>query len=61
MPVLSIKSACKTHVAIIYKTRTVSTASAIRCTLCVLRLLARVLVTSEPAIVQSKALLKKLR
>jgi hypothetical protein len=48
---LSIESVCKIYVAIIYKTRIVSTASAIECILCVLHLLAKVLVTSKPIIV----------
>ena len=57
MPRLSLVSVYKTHVANIYSTIKVSTASAIECTLYVLRLLARVLVSSKSAIVESKALI----
>ena len=53
--------ACKTHVASICSAVKVSTASAIGCTLCVLYLLARVLVNSKPALVESKVLLEELR
>jgi hypothetical protein len=57
---LSLLGARKTHVADIYSTIKVPTTSAIVCTLCVLRLLTRVLVGSEPVIVEAELLAKTL-
>jgi hypothetical protein len=57
---LSSLGARKTRVANIYSTIKVPTASTIVCTPCVLRLLARVLVGSEPATVEAKLLTKTL-
>jgi hypothetical protein len=54
----SLLSACKTYIANIYSTRKVPTTSAIGCTLCVLYLLARVLVSSKPIIVEPTLILK---
>ena len=59
-PKPSLVGACKTHVASICSAVKVSTASAIGCTLCVLRLLARVLVSSEPALARLETLLEVL-
>jgi hypothetical protein len=56
----SLVGAYKTHVASIYSAVKVSTASAIECTLCVLRLLARVLVSSEPILAKLETLLEVL-
>ncbi len=56
-PKLSLVGACKTYVANIYRAVKVSTTSATEYILCVLRLLARVLVSSEPALVESEALI----
>jgi hypothetical protein len=54
----SLLSAYKTYIANIYSTRKVFTTSAIGCIPCVLRLLARVLVSSKPAIVEPTLILK---
>ena len=56
-PGLSPVGACETHVANICRAVKVPTASAIGCILCVLRLLARVLVSSKPALVKLEALI----
>jgi hypothetical protein len=52
--------ACETHVASICSAVKVSTAGAIGCTLYVLRLLARVLVSGEPALAKLETLLEVL-
>jgi hypothetical protein len=57
IPRLSLVSACKTYVANIYRAVKVPTTSAIRCILYVLRLLARILVSSKPILVKLKALI----
>jgi hypothetical protein len=54
----SLLSIYKTHVANIYSTRKVPTTSAIGCTLYILCLLARVLVSSKPAIVEPTLIFK---
>jgi hypothetical protein len=54
----SLLSVYKTYIANIYSTRKVPTTSAIGCTLCVLRLLARVLVSSKPIIVEPTLIFK---
>ena len=54
---LSLVGTCKTHVANIYRAVKVPTTSAIGCILYVLRLLARVLVSSEPVLVELEALI----
>jgi hypothetical protein len=56
----SLEGTCKTHIAIVCRTVKVPTASAMECMLCVLCLLARILVSSKPATVESKALIKTL-
>ena len=48
---LSLLGARKIRIADIYRTKKVPTTSAIVCTLCILRLLTRVLVGSEPVTV----------
>jgi hypothetical protein len=48
------------HVANVRRAEKVSTTSAIECILCVLRSLARVLVSSEPTLVELEALIDKL-
>jgi hypothetical protein len=60
MSKLSLESIYKTHVAIVCRTIKVPTTNAIECMLCMLCLLARVLVSSKPAIVESKALIETL-
>jgi hypothetical protein len=60
-PGLSSVSACETHVANVCSTVKVPTAGAMGCTPCVPRSLARVLVSSEPATVESEALMEELR
>jgi hypothetical protein len=57
---LSLEGIYKTYIAIVCRTIKVPTASAIECMLCMLRLLARVLVSSKPIIVESKALIETL-
>ena len=52
--------ACETHVASICSAVKVSTAGAMGCTLCVLRLLARVLVSGEPVLAGLETLLEVL-
>jgi hypothetical protein len=54
----SLLSIYKTYIANIYSTRKVLTTSAIGCTLYVLRLLARILVSSKPIIVEPTLILK---
>ena len=56
-PRLSLVGACKTYVANICRAIKVPTTSAIGCILYVLRLLARVLVSSEPVLVKLEALI----
>jgi hypothetical protein len=56
-PRLSPVGACKTHVANICRAVKVPTTSAIGCILCVPRSLARVLVSSKPALVELEALI----
>ena len=56
----SLVSAYKTYVASIYSAIKVSTTSAIKCILCVLRLLAKVLVSSKLILAKLKTLLKVL-
>jgi hypothetical protein len=57
IPRHSLVGVYKTHVANICRASTVPTTSAIGYILCVLRSLARVLVSSEPAIVELEALI----
>ena len=56
----SLVSAYKIYVASIYSAIKVSTTSAIKCTLYVLHLLARVLVSSKPALARLETLLEVL-
>jgi hypothetical protein len=60
MSELSLEGMCKTHVATVCRTVKVPTTSAIECMLCVLHLLARILVSSKPVIVESKVLIETL-
>ena len=59
-PGLSSVGACETHVANVCRAVKVPTAGAMECIPCVPRSLARVLVSSEPAIVESETLLETL-
>ena len=59
-PKLSLVGTCKTYIASIYSAVKVSTASAIKCTLCVLRLLARVLVSNKLILAKLETLLEVL-
>jgi hypothetical protein len=60
MSKLSLEGIYKTHIATVCRTIKVPTTSAIEYMLYMLRLLARILVSSKPATVESKALIETL-